>query len=305
MDRMKKHHAIAGTAEFADLPVFLAVARSQSFAAAARQTGVPLSTVSRAVARLEARLGVRLLTRTTRRVTLTHEGALLLERTGGLADELEERLRDASSGDDEPAGHLRITAPVVTGAGPVARALHKMLAAFPRLTIELHLGNELVDLVKDRFDLAIRSSPEETPGLIARKLWEFPFALAASPDFVRRQLQGKRVLDEAMLRSVPAVATRPAPVWRFRRKHGALTEVRPRPRFVVSDPRVAAESAAEGLGVVLAPRMAIEACARTLTTLTTTVGEPESRFLFAVFPSRQFLPTRTRVALEWLQREQP
>jgi DNA-binding transcriptional LysR family regulator len=258
--------------------------------------------VSRSVARLESRLGVRLLTRTTRRVTLTHEGALLLERTGGLADELSERLRDASSADEEPAGHLRITAPVVTGAGPVARVLRKMLDAFPRLTIELHLGNELVDLVKDRFDLAIRNSADETPGHVARKLWEFRFALAASPEFVRRRLRGKRVLDEATLRSLPAVATRPAPVWRFKR--GArVSEVRPLTRFVVSDPRVAAETAAEGLGVVFAPKIAIDGCARRLVTLDTTLGEPETRFIYAVFPSRQFLPTRTRVALEWLSRE--
>ncbi|MFT3712250.1 MAG: LysR family transcriptional regulator [Archangium sp.] len=300
---MKKHHPENGTADFSDLPLFLAVARSQSFAAAARQTGVPLSTVSRSVARLEERLGVRLLTRTTRRVTLTHEGALLLERTGGLADELGERLRDASSGVDEPAGVLRVTAPVVTGAGPVARVLRKMLATFPRLTVELHLGNELVDLVKERYDLAIRNSAEETPGLIARKLWNFSFALAASPDFVRRELRGRHVLDEETLRSVPSVATRPAPVWRFRRKNGEFAEVRPRPRLVVSDPRVAAETAADGLGVVFAPRMAIEACAKKLVTLSTTLGEPESRVIYAVYPSRQFLPARTRVALEWLQRE--
>jgi DNA-binding transcriptional LysR family regulator len=285
------------------LPVFLAVARSQSFAAAARQTGVPLSTVSRSVARLEERLGVRLLTRTTRRVSLTHEGALLLERTGGLTDELGERLRDSSSRDDEPAGHLRITAPVVTGSGPVARVLRKMLAAFPRLTVELHLGNEMVDLVKDRFDLAIRNSAEEAPGLIARKLWEFSFALAASPEFVKRQLKGKRVLDEATLRAVPSVATRPAPVWRFRRRNGEITEVRPRPRLVVSDPRVAAETAAEGFGVVFAPRLAIDACPKRLVILSTSLGEPETRFIYAVYPSRQFLPRRTRVALEWLQRE--
>lgn len=302
MDRMETHRAKNGMPELTDLPVFLAVARAQSFAAAARQTRVPLSTVSRAVARLEERLGVRLLTRTTRRVTLTHEGALLLERTGGLADELAERLRDASSTDDEPAGHLRLTAPVVIGAGPVARVVQRMLSAFPRLTIELHLGNELVDLVKDRFDLAIRNSPEVTPGLIARRLWESPFVLAASPDFVRRQLRGKRVLDEATLRAVPAVTTRPATVWRFRRGQ-AVTEVRPQPRLVVSDPRVAAESAADGLGVVLAPRLAIAACPRPLTHLSTTLGEPEKRTIYAVFPSRQFLPTRTRVAIEWLQRE--
>jgi DNA-binding transcriptional LysR family regulator len=301
---MKTHHPRSETPDFADLPLFLAVARSLNFAAAARQTGVPLSTVSRAVARLEDRLGVRLLTRTTRRVSLTHEGAQLLERTGGLADELGERLRDASSADDEPAGHLRITAPVVTGAGPVSRVLRKMLAAFPRLTVELHLGNELVDLVKERFDLAIRNSADETPGLIARKLWSFSFALAASPEFVKHALKGRRELDEAMLRSVPSVATRPTPVWRFRKRNGEVTELRPRPRFVVSDPRVAAESAAQGLGVVFAPRLAIDACAQKLVLLRTTLGEPESRFIYAVFPSRQFLPTRTRVALEWLQREQ-
>src|ERR1041384_6736101 len=110
------HHPDFGTIDLTDVQLFVAVAEAASFVGASRKTRVPTSTVSRAVARLEESLGRQLLHRTSRRVSVTQEGAWLLERTGSLLEELRGALSDLRARETEPSGTLRVTAPVLTGA---------------------------------------------------------------------------------------------------------------------------------------------------------------------------------------------
>ncbi|HWL85263.1 MAG TPA: LysR family transcriptional regulator, partial [Polyangiaceae bacterium] len=175
-----------GTNHWADLPLFVAVARCESFAEASRRTHTPTSTVSRAVSRLEEALGVRLLQRTSRRVSLTHEGAQLLERAGPLADEMGEVLDAVADREEEPAGRLRITAPVMTGAAVIGPALAAFAAKYPRVSIELHLSNSVLDLIEEGFDLGFRAGPVTDTDLVARRLWSVPYSLAASARFLKR-----------------------------------------------------------------------------------------------------------------------
>ncbi|MFT3768703.1 MAG: LysR substrate-binding domain-containing protein [Minicystis sp.] len=284
--------------DIGDLPLFLAVARAQSFVEAARQTGTPTTTVSRAVARLEGALGVRLFQRSSRRVTLTADGERLLARVGPLADELGSVLADVAEGGVSLSGRLRVTAPVLTGSARVARALASFAALHPRVEIDLHLTNAVVDLVAQRFDLGIRAGPIAATGLVARRLWSVPFALGAARAFVERELGGRTAVTSDELSTLPAVTTRTSV--RFRSASGETTAVRLRPRFHVNDPRVAIDAAARGLGLVCAPRDAI--LAADLVELTAAPGTPEPRSIYAVFPSPQ-LPKRVRAAIEWIARD--
>lgn len=283
-----------------DVRIFVAVAQHSSFVEAARRTGVPTSTVSRRVAQLEETLGTRLLQRTSRRVGLTQEGVRLLERAGPLLDGLSAVLDRSADREDEPAGRLRVTAPVQTGSQRIAPALFSFAERYPRLTVELKLTNSVVDLVEEGFDLAFRAGPIHDRELVARRMWSVPFALAASPRFVRQVLNGRTRLERDSLGTVPAILTRAGGAWRFLRRDGSLEELRPREQLSVNDPRVAIAAAVQGLGVVCAPSEAIDEQGKALVRLGVTGRTVEPREFFAVYPSRRLLAPRVRMALDWV-----
>ncbi|WP_232288243.1 substrate binding domain-containing protein [Anaeromyxobacter sp. K] len=230
--------------------------------------------------------------------------ARLLARAAPLLDQLRDLLEDATERDEEPAGRLRVTAPVVTGAERVGRTLIAYAAAHPRVTVDLRLTNSVLSLVEEALDLAFRVGPVAEADVVARRLWAIPYALAASPALVARALGGRRRVDAARLARAPAVVTHPGRPWRFRGADGAVRELRPNERFAASDPRVAVEAALAGLGVVRAPAEMV-AAARGLVPLECALGEPEGRELFAVYPSRRLVPRRVRDAIDWVRRAGP
>ncbi|WP_394824597.1 LysR family transcriptional regulator [Pendulispora albinea] len=285
-----------------DLRVVIAVANQGSFIAAAHRTHVPTSTVSRAVARFEEAVGVRLFQRTSRRVSLTHEGALLLERAAPLLEELGEVIGKLSDDSQVVAGRLRVTAPMVTGAGPIGAALMSFAEANPKVTVELSLSNAVVDLVESGIDLAFRGGPVEGADLIVQRIGSVPFAIGASRSFVQRELPRRKALDLGALESLPAIIAHPGFVWRFRREDGTVREVQPRARFCVNDPRVAVDAAARGLGLVRSPPDLLAAAGLVVLEPARDVGKPEGRDLFAVYPSRRLVPKRVTMAVEWVAR---
>lgn len=285
-----------GTIDLADVPLFLAVARAGSFVAASRRTGTPPSTMSRAIARLEDALGARLFERTSRRVSLTRAGAELLERAGALASELEAVLDDVSSRDRSPRGAVRISAPLWIGAGRIAESLLAFAAVHPRIQIDLQLSNAVVDLVDGGFDLAFRAGPVAESSLVARLVWEVPFVLAASPDFVKKTLRGARAITRERLASLPVITTTAS--WGLRAADGQRLEVSFKERVRTNDPRVAIEAARRGLGVVRAPLEAVTEA--NLVPLTCRDGEVEPRPVYVVFASRRFVPRRVRAVIDWI-----
>ena len=292
-------HPSNGTMQLGDVQLFAAVARASSFVGASRTIGVPTSTVSRAVARLEDALATRLLQRTSRSVVLTPEGAWLLERAAPLVEELRDTLDDVKARAGEISGRLRVTAPVLTGSGRIGAALIAYAARHPRLSLELRLTNAVLNLRDEGLDLAFRAGPITDQDVVARKLWSAPFGLAASPQFVRRELGGRKRLAAASVERVPAVVSRPGEVWRFLGPDGAV-ELRPAEHFRANDPRVAVAAARAGLGVVRAPQELIDQEGRALVTLTCELGQLEGRELFAVYPSRRLLPLRVKAAIDWV-----
>jgi LysR family transcriptional regulator, transcriptional activator AphB len=296
------HHPIPATVDLTDVQLFVAVAKQQSFVGASRKTGVPTSTVSRAVARLEEALGQRLLHRTSRKVVATQEGAWLLERALPLVDELRGLLEDVQERNDEPSGRLRVTAPVMTGAERIGPALIAFAAAHPQLELELRLTNAVLNLRDEGIDLAFRAGPVTDLDVVARKLWSAPFALAASPAFVKKRLGGRKRLSAAKLAELPAVVTQSGAVWRFLGEGGKPAVLVPQPHFSANDPRVAVAAAKAGLGVVRAPRELIDREGQGLVLLECELGELEGRDMFAVYPSRRLLPARVKAAIEWVRK---
>jgi len=284
-----------------DLRVVVAVAEHGSFVLAARHTRVPTSTVSRAVARFEEAAGVRLFQRNSRKVSLTPEGVALLERAAPLLDEMDRVVEGLAGEGSTVSGRLRVTAPTVSGSRPIAEALMAFAEAHPQVTVELSLTNAVVDLLEEGLDLAFRAGPVHGADLVARRMCAVPFGLGASEAFVQKELGRRKKLDRAALEALPAIVTR-QDVWRFRREDKEVTIIRPRARFCVSDLRVGIEAATRGLGVVRAPRHELVAAGLVLLEPKADVGSPEDRELYAVYPSRRFLPKRVALAIDWAAR---
>lgn len=168
-----------------DLATFVRVANAGSFSGAARQIGVPTSTVSRAVARLEDSLGVVLLQRTTRRVALTREGRWLRERSHGAIGSLESAAEAVRDLQGQPQGVLRIAAPQDIGHNIVAQLIQRYSQRYPAVRIELEFSGRLVDLVAEGFDVALRAGALRDSSLIARKVGDLRAYVVATPGYLQ------------------------------------------------------------------------------------------------------------------------
>lgn len=157
------------------------VVRRDSLAAAARQLGVPKSTVSRRLKRLEEQLGIELVNRETRAVSATPEGMRFFEAVVDAIDELDHAVATVEQSTTEPRGTVRVTTPSDLGRMLVIPALVAFLERYPDIALDLVVTNRFVDLVQERVDLAVRAGPVHEPHLIARKLRPASFVLACSP----------------------------------------------------------------------------------------------------------------------------
>jgi DNA-binding transcriptional LysR family regulator len=172
--------------DFEGLAMFAKVAEERSFAAAARAMGVSVATVSRAVTRLEERLGGRLFNRTSRRLALTDYGYMLAERASKIfadAEEVEDFARETSS---RPRGLVKLTAPLSFGARWVAPRLPEFFRRYPDIAVDLHLTDAQADLIGDGFDAALRIAVMEDSSLVARLIAPVRRFVVASPTYIAR-----------------------------------------------------------------------------------------------------------------------
>lgn len=156
--------------KFEDIRTFVAVVQARGFAQAGKRLGIAKSAVSRRVNDLEDRLGTRLLNRTTRQLSPTTAGAELYQRGVRILADFQEAEDAVSSGSNEPAGKLRISAPASFGSHCLGQIMPEFMSRFPHLQVELELEDRLIDLVATGFDMAIRISRLKDSSLIARKI---------------------------------------------------------------------------------------------------------------------------------------
>lgn len=189
-----------GTIDLNRLGIFVAVAETSSFSAAARRLGLPKSTVSRGVAGLEQELGVRLLHRTTRHVALSTAGAALRARITAPLAALGRSLADLPELEDQPSGLLRVTATVDFGAVVLAEIVAAFVARHPAVEVELRLSNAVVDMVAEGIDVALRMQSRSLAdsSLIARRLAPLEMQIFAAPAYLTRRpaLRTPRDLDQ-------------------------------------------------------------------------------------------------------------
>lgn len=243
-------------ADFADLGAFLAVARAHGFRDAARAGGASASTLSEAVRRLEARLGVRLLHRTTRSVTVTQAGAQLIERLGPAFGEVEAALGVVAGLGDRPAGTLRLNVPVSAARLVLPAILPGFLAAYPDIDMEIMADDSFVDVLAAGCDAGIRYDERLEQDMIAVPIGPRiqRFATAAAPAYLDRHGRPEHprdLLNHACLRGRFSSGATTTP-WEFERA-GAVVRIEPRGPLVVSvgaATDLAVDMAVAGVGVI-------------------------------------------------------
>lgn len=232
---------------FGEMEVFASAVESGGFSAAARALAMSPSAVSKLVARLEIRLGARLVNRSTRRLQLTPEGCAFYERSIAILADLKEAELCAAAG-EAPRGRLRINANVPFGKHFLLPLLPAFLAKYPDISVDVALSDMVVDLLEARADVAIRAGPMKSSSLVARKLGATRMMIVGAPAYLasrgtpRRieELKGHNLLGPSYVRTQPA--------WPLA-QGGAIVEVVPVGNAQASDGEALREMALAGLGL--------------------------------------------------------
>ncbi len=288
-----------------DLSLFVEVARQGSFAAVARDRGIDPSSVSRSIAGLEARLGLRLFQRTSRQMVLTEAGELYLARLPGVIDEME-RLRDeAASLRSGPVGTIRLTASVAFGQVCLLPLLPAFSAAFPRLKLELILRDANLDLVAERIDLAIRLGPSVRADVIGVKLMQTRYRAVASPEYLAAAGAPMQPSDLALRPCLLLSLTGFRSRWVFRSK-GVQEDVPVAGQFILSNPLAVRAGVLAGLGPALLADWVIDRdlSAGRLVDLFPDHEVTATTFdtaAWLLYPSRAYLPRKTRSVIDFLR----
>jgi DNA-binding transcriptional LysR family regulator len=236
-----------------DLHFFVQAVEHGGFSAAGRRLGVPKSTVSKRVAELEDRLGVRLIQRTSRSFSLTDLGRDFFQHAQASVIEAEMAEAIVRTHLGEPSGIVRMTAAVPTAQFLIADHLPELSRLYPKLTLSLHVSDRFVDIVQEGFDIAVRShrAPLPDSSLLQRKLATHPFFLVASPDFVEAHGVPQRPEE---ITGYPAVtAGLNDTTWRMVSGEGEEVSVTPRPVIAADEPMVMMKAALAGLGLTFLP----------------------------------------------------
>ena len=239
-----------------DVAAFVRVVESSGFAKAARELGVPTSTVSRAVARLEDSVGVRLLHRTTRNLSVTGEGQAFHQRVAPLVASLRDATRTLGTVGKEPEGLLRVTAPNDIGSAFLSEEVVRFTDRYPLLRVELLLTNRKLNLVSEGIDVAVRAGRLESSSLVARKLGSLQVDLYAAPSYAERH-RLPTALSELSLHHVVGFGARDGKIsWELEGPRGQES-VNLNCRIACDDYGFVRAAVVAGGGVGLIPRMIV------------------------------------------------
>jgi DNA-binding transcriptional LysR family regulator len=284
----------------ASMSVFVEVAKSGSFAAAARRLHMSATAVSRHVAELERELGVTLLRRTTRHVSLTEAGARYLPRSAAILEEIDSLNAEISAADAAPRGRLRITAPPAVGNDWIAQLAVDFVEAYPEIELELDLTERIVDLVEEGYDAAIRSGVLPSSSLIAHRIVEMRYLLCASPDYLARCGTPRQPEDIGAHRCIYWCGGSTDTTWTFT-KDDVRHAVPIRSRFLISHFASLLESAIRGLGLAVLPVLSVHGelkAGRLVHVLPD--YELDRSMLSLVRPPTPFEPPKLRVFIDFI-----
>jgi DNA-binding transcriptional LysR family regulator len=284
------------------LESFAAVATKGSLTAAASADGVAPAVIGRRIDALEHRLGVKLLVRTTRRITLTHEGSAFLEDCQRLLSDIANAEASVSAGGVKASGHLRITAPAGFGRRYVAPLVPRFLALHPEVSLSLNLSDRVVDIVNESYDCSVRVGDLPDSSLVSVRLADNRRLCVATPAYLKRagtpKHPGELSRHECLTLSSDASQTRG---WAFT-VDGEVLHLRPRGRLDCSDGQVLHAWCSAGLGLAWRSTWEVEQELNRgeLVSVLDDFAAPLNG-IYAVFPHAKHLALRVRLWIDFLK----
>jgi DNA-binding transcriptional LysR family regulator len=283
-----------------EMEVFLAVVDAGSFVGAVDGLRMSKAAVSRHVDALERRLDVRLLQRTTRRLSLTEEGRIFYQRSKEILGALGDAEAEVSSRTQQPSGAIRVNVPLSFGITHLAPLWGPFLDAFPQIDLDVALNDRIVDLVDEGYDLAVRISALPDSSLISRKLASTRMLLCASPGYLARHGTPEHPRELASHRVIAYTNLAGRDEWTFDGPDGPHA-VRTRARVYASNGDTCRAIALGGGGIILQPSFLIDADLRRgdLVELLPQYRSIELG-IYAVYPTRKQLPLKVRCLIDFL-----
>lgn len=285
------------------IEIFAAVVEANGFTAAARQLGKSVSFVSKEIGLLEARLGARLLHRTTRRVSLTEDGRIYYDECRRIISAADSAARSLTEVRTKPRGRLRISAPVSFALSHLRTLLPTFMEAHPDVSVDLEMSDGLIDIIDGGFDVALRYAHLEDSGLVARQLATFPGVTVAAPRYWACHGRPKHPRDLAGCDGICFSPMRPTGRWTFKSPNDNTIVVNVKPKAICNSAEMELAIAMAGLGVTRLPGfMCVDAIASGAVEAVLHEFQGEPRGLYAVYANRDYLPAKIRVFIDHLVR---
>lgn len=285
--------------------LFLEVVKHQSFAAAARNLGITGPALSKQVRALEDQLGVRLLNRTTRQVTLTEQGAIYSERARKALEDLSEAEAFIQDLKETPKGILRINAPMSFGKEYLAKPIAKFAKEYPKVKIDVDFDDRKVDIISEGYDVVIRIGTLDDSSLIARHLALCPIILCASPEFINRY---GTIESPESLRDLPGIIyTKHGKQagWQYISSEGQKGTAIMKECFYANNAEMLLQACIEGVGVALLPAFTASEHLKSgkLKRVLINYSTYPERSICAIFPQNRYLSIKTRLFIDMLTKE--
>lgn len=286
-----------------DMLFFAEVVDRGGFAAAGRALGVPKSRLSRRVAELEQRLGVRLLQRTTRKLSLTQAGELYHRHCGAVRDEARAADEAVAQVQTEPRGTIRVACPITLAQTTVGRVVPLFLMRYPQVQVDMRVSNRVVDLVEEGIDVAlrVRTTLEDSGSLVIKQLGPTAGLLVAAPRLLARHAPVRAVEDLQQIDTVAMSAQDGRGSWLLQGPQGRQFVLHHRPRYVADDLLVLKAAVTDGLGMCALPDYLCSDSLASGQLVEVLPGwGPPRAIVHAVFPSRRGLVPAVRRFLDFL-----
>jgi DNA-binding transcriptional LysR family regulator len=284
-----------------EMAIFQRVAERGSFAGAAQDVGLSSSAVAKLIARLEQRLGVRLINRTTRHLALTAEGEVYLDRVREILGAIDAAESEITSARTSPRGHLRVHTLPVIAAHHLAPALPDFLARHPHITLDFMVTNRIVDLVGENVDVSLRMGPLEDSGLVSRKIVDLCRIVCASPSYLARHGRPAEPADLVRHACLTLSRNPGSANWPFR-INGKLTRIDVKGPVSADSADMLLQLAIGGAGIL---RLSEHVVARSiheglLQPLLQDAQDPETYALFALLPPGRHQGPKVRAFIDFL-----
>ena len=291
-----------------DMLYFAEVVERGGFAAAGRALGIPKSRLSRRVSELEAQLGVRLLQRTTRKLSLTDVGEAFLRHCQAVRESALAARDTVAQVQTEPRGTIRVSCPVTLAQTVLGELMPAFLARHPLVRVELQVSNRAVNLVEEGLDVALRVRPtvDDSGSMVVKRLDHTTQILVASPELLIRQSAPKTLDDLAKLDSIAMSAPDGRSTWNLIGPGGVHQQVQHTPRYVADDLLTLKYAAVAGTGVCWMPDYMCQDEMRERKLVRVLPDwAPAPSIVYAVFPSRRGLSPAVRSFLDYLGEAMP